>query len=56
MAFFFRRRRRLFDVVVVVDSSVVAASDDDLGLSNPLLPRICKTTSPLFIEGCVLFG
>lgn len=56
MVLFFRRRRRLFGVVVAVDSGVVATSGEDLGLSNPLLPRICKTTSSLFIEGCALFG
>lgn len=56
MVLFFRRRRRLFGVVVVADSSMVAASDETLGLSNPLLPRICRTTSPLSVEGCVLFG
>ena len=56
MALFFRRRRRLFGAVVAVDSGAATTSDDDLGLSNSLLPRICRTTSPLSIEGCALFG
>ena len=56
MVLFFRRWRRLFGVVVTVDSGVVATSGEELGLSNSLLPRICRTTSPLFIEGCALFG
>ena len=56
MVLFFRRRRRLFGVVATVDSGVVATSGEELGLSNSLFPRICKTISPLSVEGCALFG
>lgn len=47
---FFRLRRRFLGAVAA------AGSVESAGLSSVLLPRICRTTSPLFVAACGVAG